>query len=107
VILAKVLGPVVSSVKHPAYDGLRLFVVQPVDESGAPLGKSLLAVDRICDAGEGDTVLLLKEGTGIRQLFGIPREGKLPIQVCIAGVVDEVQVAQTPLAAPPAPGGKA
>jgi len=90
VILAKVLGPVVSSVKHPAYAGLRLLVVQPIDEAGAPLGQSLLAVDRVCDAGEGDTVLLLKEGTGIRQLFGLPKEAKLPIQVCIAGVVDQV-----------------
>jgi len=90
VILAKVIAPVVSTVKHPSYDGLKLFVVQPIDEKGAPLGKSLLAVDRITSAGEGDTVLLLKEGTGVRQLFGIPREGKLPIQVCIAGIVDSV-----------------
>ena len=91
-ILAKVLGPVVSSVKHPSYAGLRLLVCQPVDEAGAPLGQSLLAVDRVCDAGEGDTVLLLKEGTGVRQLFGMPKEAKLPIQVCIAGVVDRVDL---------------
>ena len=89
-ILAKVLGPVVSTVKHPSYAGLRLLVVQPIDEAGAPLGQSLLAVDRVCDAGEGDTVLLLKEGTGIRQLFGLPKEAKLPIQVCVAGVVDQL-----------------
>ena len=91
-ILGRVLGPVVSTVKHPSYAGLRLLVVQPVDEAGAPLGKSLLAVDRVCDAGEGDLVLLLKEGTGIRQLFGVPKEGKLPIQVCVAGIVDQVDV---------------
>lgn len=91
-ILAKVLGPVVSTVKHPSFAGLRLLVVQPIDEAGAPLGKSLLAVDRICDAGEGDTVLLLKEGTGVRQIFGLPKEAKLPIQVCVAGIVDQVSV---------------
>jgi ethanolamine utilization protein EutN len=89
-ILGKVLGPVVSSVKHPAFAGLRLLVVQPIDEAGAPLGQSLLAVDRVCDAGEGDTVLLLKEGTGVRQLFGLPKEAKWPIQVCVAGVVDQI-----------------
>ena len=38
-------------------------------------------------------MLLLKEGTGIRQLFGLPKEAKLPIQVCVAGVVDSVDVA--------------
>ena len=99
-ILAKVLGPVVSTVKHASYAGLRLLIVQPIDEAGAPLGKSLLAVDRICDAGAGDTVLLLKEGTGVRQLFGLPKEAKLPIQVCIAGIVDEVHA---PGAAPARP----
>jgi ethanolamine utilization protein EutN len=92
VILARVLAPVVSTVKHPSYAGLRLLAVQPVDEAGRDLGKSLLAVDRVCDAGQGDTVLLLKEGTGVRQLFGIPREGKLPIQVCVAGVVDRIDL---------------
>ena len=91
-ILAKVLGPVVSTIKHPSYAGLKLLAVQPIDEKGEPLGTSLLAVDRITSAGEGDTVLLLKEGTGVRQLFGLPKEAKLPIQVCIAGVVDAVTV---------------
>ena len=91
-ILAKVLGPVVSTIKHASYAGLKLLVVQPVDEQGNAQGKSLLAVDRITSAGEGDTVLVLKEGTGIRQLFGVPREGKLPIQACIVGVVDAVDV---------------
>ena len=89
-ILARVLGPVVSTIKHPAYTGLKLLVVQPVNEQGKAEGKSLLAVDRITSAGEGDTVLILKEGSGIRQLFGIPREGKLPIQACIVGVVDAI-----------------
>jgi microcompartment protein CcmK/EutM len=91
-ILAKVLGSVVSTAKHPSYAGLKLLAVQPIDERGAPLGSSLLAVDRITSAGEGDTVILLKEGTGVRQLFGLPKEAKLPIQVCIAGVVDQVSV---------------
>ncbi|MBS2023826.1 MAG: EutN/CcmL family microcompartment protein [Deltaproteobacteria bacterium] len=91
-ILAKVLGPVVSTVKHASYAGLKLLVVQPVNETGAAEGKSLLAVDRVSSAGEGDTVLILKEGTGVRQLFGLPKEAKLPIQACIVGVVDEVAV---------------
>jgi microcompartment protein CcmK/EutM len=93
VILAKVLGPVVSSVKHPSYAALKLLLCQPIDEQGNALGKSLLAVDRICSAGEGDTVLLLKEGTGIRQLFGMAKTDKLPIDTCVAAIVDSVHVA--------------
>ena len=90
-ILCKVLGPVVSTEKHPAFAGLKLLVVRPVDERGAASGKSFLAVDRAIDAGPGDTVLVLREGTGIRQLFGVPLTGKLPIRSCIVGVVDQVE----------------
>jgi microcompartment protein CcmK/EutM len=89
--LCKVLGPVVSTEKHAAFRGLKLLAVQPIDEKGAAQGKSFLAVDRVAQAGEGDTVLVLSEGTGIRQLFGLPKEAKLPIRSCIVGVVDAVE----------------
>jgi microcompartment protein CcmK/EutM len=89
-ILCKVLGPVVSTEKHPAFARLKLLVVQPVDERGTPVAKSFLAVDRAVQSGEGDTVLVLREGTGIRQLFGVPLTSKLPIRSCIVGVVDAV-----------------
>jgi microcompartment protein CcmK/EutM len=90
VILCKVLGPVVSSEKHPAFAGLKLLVVQPVDEQRRPEGKSFIAADRAAQAGEGDTVLVLREGTGIRQLFGVPATYKLPIRSLIVGVVDQL-----------------
>jgi microcompartment protein CcmK/EutM len=88
--LCKVLGPVVSTEKHPAYRGLKLLAVQAVDERGKAQGKSFLAVDRVSQAGQGDTVLVLTEGTGVRQIFGLPKEAKLPIRSCIVGVVDAV-----------------
>ncbi|HZX97361.1 MAG TPA: EutN/CcmL family microcompartment protein [Myxococcales bacterium] len=91
-ILCKVLGPVIATEKHPAFARLKLLVVQPIDETGAPSGKSFLAVDRAVQSGEGDTVLVLREGTGIRQLFGLPKEAKLPIRSCIVGVVDAAVV---------------
>ena len=89
-ILCKVLGPVVATEKHPAFARLKLLVVQPVDEQGQDLGKSFLAVDRAMQAGEGDLVLVLREGSGIRQLFGVPLTSKLPIRSCIVGIVDSV-----------------
>ena len=63
--LCRVLGPVVSTEKHAAYRGLKLLAVQPVDEKGKAQGKSFLAVDRVAQAGEGDMVLVLTEGTGV------------------------------------------
>lgn len=86
--LARVIGTVVSTVKHPDYRGLKLFVVQPIDESGRDFDASFLAVD-VVQAGVGDLVLVISEGNGARQIFGKPI---LPIRSVIVGVVDEVHV---------------
>lgn len=87
--LCKVLGPVVATQKHPAFDGRKLLIVQPLDERGGATGKSFLAVDHGSGAGEGDTVLVMREGGGVRQILG---DKTLPIRSLIVGVVDAVEV---------------
>lgn len=85
--ICRVLGPVVATIKHPAYHGEKLMGVQPVDTDGqTPLGSSYLAVDR-AQAGEGDLVLVLTEGNGARQIIGIE---PLPIRSVIVGVIDDL-----------------
>lgn len=90
--LARVIGTVVSTVKHPDYRGLKLFVVQPVDDSLHDSEPSFLAVD-VVQAGVGDLVLVIREGNGARQIFG---KAILPIRSVIVGVVDEVHVESGP-----------
>ena len=90
--LCRVLGSVTSTVKHEAFVGQKLMVVEPLDGEGNAIGKSFLAVDRASHAGEGDTVLVLSEGTGVRQLFGLKKEAQLPIRSVIVGIVDAVDV---------------
>jgi ethanolamine utilization protein EutN len=79
------MGPVVSTIKHPTYKGEKLLSVQPVDGQGNALGASYLAIDR-AQAGEGDLVLVLTEGTGTRQIVGIDM---LPIRSVVVGFVDD------------------
>jgi ethanolamine utilization protein EutN len=86
--LCKVEGNVVATVKHPTYRGHKLMIVQPIDEKGRDAGATFLAVDLV-QAGPGDTVLVMQEGNGVRQIL---KEQKLPIRSVIVGVVDEVDV---------------
>ena len=86
--LARVIGTVVSTVKHPSYKGLKLFTVQPVDPEGLPADPSFLAVDTV-QSGVGDLVLVLTEGNGARQIF---KQKVLPIRSVIVGVVDHVAI---------------
>ncbi len=87
--LARVLGTVVSTVKHPTYIGKTVLLCQPLTPEGQHTGNQVVAVDRV-QAGVGDHVLLLTEGTGVRQLLG-PDAG--PIRTIIVGIVDQVDLA--------------
>ncbi len=85
-IYGRIIGNVVSTVKHPTYQGRTLLVVQPMDEQDRDEGESFLAIDD-SQAGPGDRVLVLSEGNGIRQLIGVK---ELPIRRLIVGIVDSV-----------------
>jgi ethanolamine utilization protein EutN len=86
--LARIIGTVVSTVHHPAYDGQRVMLCQPLAPTGEPDGSQIVALDHV-DSGPGDVVLILKEGTGVRQIFG---EKQFPVRSVIVGVVDTVTV---------------
>jgi ethanolamine utilization protein EutN len=91
VILGRVVGTVVSTAKHPVYEGKKLLIVEPIDESGKKSGDEFLAVDNV-QAGPGDTVLVLKEGNGVRQILNMT--GKMcPLLELVVGIVDEVELA--------------
>ena len=89
--LGRVLGSVVSTVKHPTYVGKKLLCVQPTDAWGADEGEALLAVDAV-QAGVGDRVLVMSEGSGARQVLG-GEQNQTPIRSVIVAIVDDVQVA--------------
>jgi microcompartment protein CcmK/EutM len=85
-ILARVVGTLVSSDKDPELADYKLLIVQPLDLDLEPDGEELIAVDRV-DAGVGDRVLVVKEGNAARQITGRDR---VPLQALVVGVVDRV-----------------
>jgi ethanolamine utilization protein EutN len=87
--LCRVVGNVVATVKHPMYHGQPLMIVQPIDAHGRDVGASFLAVDRV-QAGPGDHVIVLTEGTGVRQILQLGTQ--VPIRSLIVGIVDAVDV---------------
>ncbi len=88
-ILGRVTGTVVSTAKMPEYSGTKLLIVEALDEALSSSGREFLAVDN-AQAGEGDLVLVLGEGNGVRQILGYTNK-QLPLLELIVGIVDEVQ----------------
>jgi microcompartment protein CcmK/EutM len=85
-IVGRITGTVHSTINHPFYDARRLLVVEREDAAGQPTGAYLVAVDRV-DAGVGERVLVLEEGTGARQVL---ESVDGPVRSVIVGIVDEV-----------------
>lgn len=87
-ILARVLGNIVSTQKNPRYDGAKIMLVQPINPDGSPKGAAMLALDSV-NAGEGDTVLVVQEGwSASTATTGQPGAA---IDSAIIGVVDSIE----------------
>ncbi len=86
--IGKVLGNVVSSVKNKKLEGLKLMLVRQTDINGNLTGKPLVAVDSV-DSGEGDSVLVLKEGGSAKMVL---KRGTIPLNLVIVGVIDTIDL---------------
>lgn len=86
--LARVEAHVVATQKHPFYAGLKTFMVKPLRADGAPEGSTFVAVDRV-QAGIGDLVLIMQEGSSARFMFNDP---VAPVRSVIVGIVDRVDM---------------
>ena len=83
-ILARITGSVVSTIHHSVVDGKKLLLAERLDQDGKPTGGYLIAMDTI-GAGQGETVLILDEGSGARQIL---EDDKAPIRSIVVGIVD-------------------
>jgi microcompartment protein CcmK/EutM len=86
VILAQVMGTVVSTRKDPALLSLKLMLVREVDAQFQPAGGFVVAADAV-GAGEGELVLVA-QGSSAR-LTEVSRDK--PVDAVICGIVDLVE----------------
>ena len=87
-ILAKVVGTIVTTIGNPHYKNRRLLVVQPLVTPGEKADEDFIALDAT-HAGIGDTVLINREGGGARQVLGDP---EAPVISLIVGIIDTVKI---------------
>jgi len=88
-ILCRVVGNAISTVKHPCFEGKIVLIVQPVKpDCHTAKGRSFLACDSV-SAGVGDLVLAAREGNTARQILGCDTD---PHHAVVLAVVDTVNV---------------
>ncbi|MFQ5921345.1 MAG: EutN/CcmL family microcompartment protein [Anaerolineales bacterium] len=87
--IGKVIGTVVATIKITHLEGRKLLLVDQLDLQRQETGDYDIAVD-VAQAGIGETVLVIDEGNGARQVLGLDPGA---IRAVIVGVVDEVTLA--------------
>ena len=86
-LIARVIGTTVATIKDDKLQGRKLLIVRQTDEQGNPSGKPFVAVDTV-DAGEGDLVLTAA-GSSARQT-NITKD--TPVDAVIMAVIDSLEV---------------
>jgi len=86
-LLGRVIGNVVATMKNASLTGQRLLLVQPIDRHGRDKGKALVALDSV-GAGAGETVYWCR---GREASFPfLPAE--VPTEATIVGIVDTINI---------------
>jgi microcompartment protein CcmK/EutM len=85
--MARVIGDVVSTLKDPNYDSIKLLLVQPIGADGNNVGRPLVAVDSV-GAGVGETVFFVRGKEASFPWY--PKE--VPADAGIVGIIDHFTV---------------
>jgi ethanolamine utilization protein EutN len=86
--LARVIGTLVATQKHRAFEGSTLLLVQAMTPDDVPQGPLLLAVDTV-GAGVHERVLIVLDGKAAAD--AMQRKGT-PVDAAIVGIVDLVDL---------------
>jgi ethanolamine utilization protein EutN len=87
-LIARVIGELVATQKHPSHEGCKILVVQPLNLDGSNRGDAVVAVDAV-DAGAGDRVLLTTDGFAAMTSVGRTQS---PIDMAVIGFIDEIDL---------------
>ncbi len=85
-LIARVVGTVVSTQKNRKLEGAKLLLVQPLSIDDAPRGVPLIAIDSV-GAGIGEKVLVVIEGKAAGDALG--KKGAA-VDAAIIGIIDTV-----------------
>ena len=84
----RVIGNVVSTIKHEKLKSVALLIVEPLDPDGNVIGNNEIVADFL-GAGIGDLIIWAAEGDIIGRIMGVP---KIPLRGSIVGIIDKIDM---------------
>lgn len=87
-LIARVVGEMVATQKHPSHEGRNLLLVQPLNLDGSNRGDAVVALDAV-GAGIGDRVLVTTDGYSAMSAVGRMQS---PIDTAVVGFIDQIDL---------------
>lgn len=87
-LLGRVHGTAVCTIKYPGLEGLKLLIVQPLDKNLNPVGLLQVAAD-VVQAGIGDLCMMVRSREAA---LAMPEIQFVPVDLALVGIVDELIV---------------
>jgi ethanolamine utilization protein EutN len=87
-LLGRVKGTAVCTLKYPGTQGLKLLVVQPLNKKLEPVGALQVAAD-VVDAGPGDLCVMVRSREAA---LSLPDVKLVPVDLALVGIVDDLDV---------------
>ena len=87
-LLGRVKGTAVCTIKYPGIEGVKLLVVQPLDRHLQPVGVLQVAAD-VVQAGPGDLCVMVRSREAA---LAMPDVKFVPVDLALVGIVDELVV---------------
>ncbi len=87
-LLGRVHGTAVCTMKYEGMEGVKLLVVQPLDRHLQPVGGLQVAAD-VVQAGPGDLCMMVRSREAALAMRGIKF---VPVDLALVGIVDELVV---------------
>lgn len=86
-IICAVIGNVWATRKEETFSGLKLMVVQQLDETGNRIGDAFVAADCV-GAGAGERVLVVAGSSARKALHN----AETPMDAAIVAIIDQVEI---------------
>lgn len=94
-LIARVIGDLTATQKHPSHEGRKILLVQPLNLDGTDRGAPMVALDSV-NAGVNDKVLVTTDGYAAFTAVG---HKLAPIDAAVLGIIDHVELA-SPFSSP-------
>jgi ethanolamine utilization protein EutN len=89
-LLCRVEGSAISTIRHPSLKGWRLLICQPLNENGEKESLPILCLDNL-GAGKHQIIIVTSDGKSVREKMGFD---KTPARYMSIALVDDVQPAE-------------